>query len=242
MTISPSRLAPSLLAISLFALAAAFPAFGSPPPDSTLFTTYSMDAASTNITWMVCGSTVGTEGCYASGSLGPFGKVGAMLEGNPAVNLMTSTVTRAIYVLDIAAGTASNEVKLYVYKKTDSVSATFDTVTVSLVKTILLPLTGGTSVHPTMAANAKFVYAGTAESSVAVRVQKNNFNISQIGGTNITAITADKYGYVTVTLGNFGGFPTAFEVFDPNGNGLESGGGAWIMPNTVKAFLPSSMP
>jgi hypothetical protein len=65
------------------------------PPDSTLFTTYTIDAAHTGVNWLVCGSTPQTSGCYASGSLGPFGKVGALLEGNQWS--IANTVTRSIF-------------------------------------------------------------------------------------------------------------------------------------------------
>ncbi len=82
--------------------------------DSTLFTTYSGNLTSVN--WVVCGSTAETEGCYASGSLGPFVGVGAMLESNPSVK--GDVVKREIYVVD--SGSADS-VKLYVYKKTDTV-------------------------------------------------------------------------------------------------------------------------
>ena len=104
--------------ILLLAFAAAIPAHASaaPPsaPDSTLYTTYTIYSNNSQFTvdWSVCGSTQQSEGCYASGSLGPFVAVGAMLEGDPRVN--GDVVTRAIYVVD--SGSANN-VLLYIYKK-----------------------------------------------------------------------------------------------------------------------------
>jgi hypothetical protein len=126
----------ALLAASLILLVVggAAPAYAT-APDATLFTTYSMFNNFTTVNWVVCGSTQQTEGCYASGSLGPFGKIGAMIEGNPKTNLKTNTVTRFIYVLDVASGGNQNEVQLYVYKKTDAVTPSSDTVTVTLSKT-----------------------------------------------------------------------------------------------------------
>ena len=50
------------------------------PIDATLFTSYFFDSTHTSLTWIVCGSTANTNGCYSSGGLGPFGKVGTMLE------------------------------------------------------------------------------------------------------------------------------------------------------------------
>ncbi len=112
------------------------------PPDATLFTTYNINATHTSVNWLVCGSTQQSSGCYASGSLGPFGKVGALLEGNQSSNLTTNTVTRVIYVLDIATGSNLNGVTFYVYKKIDTITSTYDTVSVKLSKTVSLPLIG----------------------------------------------------------------------------------------------------
>jgi len=66
-------------------------------PDSTLYTTYNLYGSSGAYTlnWIVCGSTQESEGCYASGKLGPFVTVGAMMEGLPMVS--GSVVTRSIY-------------------------------------------------------------------------------------------------------------------------------------------------
>src|SRR5579862_4656807 len=66
--------------------------------DATLYTTYSINSADTSVSWVVCGSTQQTEGCYSAGSLSPFVKVGALMEGNPTTS--GNTVTRAIYVVD----------------------------------------------------------------------------------------------------------------------------------------------
>lgn len=215
-------------------------------PDATLFTTYGINTSHTSVSWIVCGSTQQTSGCYASGSLGPFSKVGALLEGNQSSNLTTNTVTRSIYVLDIATGTNLNGVKLYVYKKTDTVTATFDTVSVTLSKTVSLPLIGGSSALASMAANNKYLFIGTNQSPNGLEVQKGTYTITPIGGfsppINVTAITADKYGYVTVTFGSFSGGENGFVVIGPDGLGREDGGGASFMLNTVQAVLPSTLP
>ena len=144
------------------------PAASGSPIDATLFTTYTIDSAHTNVSWLVCGSTQNTSGCYASGNLGPFGKVGALMEGNPKTDLSTNTVTRAIYVLDIASGSNLNEVELSVYTKTDTITPDFDTVSVTLSKTVSLPLVGGTSAGASMAANNKFLFIGTNRSPGAL--------------------------------------------------------------------------
>ena len=65
--------------ITLFMLAIGIPLHGA-AIDSTLYTTYTLNGG-TSLGYSVCGSTLQTSGCYSSGSLGPLGKIGAMLEG-----------------------------------------------------------------------------------------------------------------------------------------------------------------
>jgi hypothetical protein len=238
------------LSMLLLALTTAAPLQGqgsaapSTAPDATLYTSYFSGSGYQNISWVVCGSTTSTEGCYDSGSLGPFGRAGAIIEGNPSANLKTSTVTRYIYVVDIASGSGGNAVTLYVYKKTDSVSSSFDTTTVKLTNTVSLPLTGGSKALCSMAANQGFLFIGTDQSPDAVRVQKSNLSMAQFGGfsppINVTAITSDKYGYVAVTFGS--GTNTGNIEFGPNGNSVGDGGGAWFMLNTVFGVSTSSLP
>jgi hypothetical protein len=212
------------------------------PPDATLYTTYTLYSEFQTVTWSVCGSTQQSEGCYSNGSLGPFNEVGALMEGNSSV--VGNVVTRAIYVVD--SGNAS-DVLLYVYKKTDTVTADFDSVTVTLVKTVILPLTGGSSAICSMGANNLFLFIGTDQSPQAVRVQKSNLAITQLGGfsppINVAAITADNYGYVTVTQGDFSGNgSSASTVFGPDGSEQEDGGGAFFMLNTRTAVSSSTLP
>jgi hypothetical protein len=232
----------AVVAAILF-LGAVVPAWAQ--PDLTLYTYYTIDTAHTNVTWIVCGSTQQSSGCYAAGVLGPFKKVGAILQGNAGVNKTTNTVTRLIYVLDVATGANSDGVTLYVYKKTDMVTPSFDTVAVSLNKTVPLPLTGGNTALSSMAANGKFVFIGTDQTPNVVRLQKSNYAIVTVGGfsppINVTAITSDKYGYITVAFGNFGGDAGNF-VFGPDGLTRGDGGGAFFMLNTDQAVLPSNLP
>ena len=232
--------------IILLAVSVSVPAAASAPIDATLYTTYSLNGTTVDLT--VCGSTQDSSGCYGTGTLGPFGRLGALIEGNPATNLTTNTVTRYIYALDIAAGTKSDGVDLYVYKKTDVITSTFDTVTVTLFKRVSLPLTGSTTASASMAANPKFLFIGTNQSTQAVRVQKSNLAIVQLGGflppIPVTAITADQYGYVTVTFGEFFGFDVdnGTNVYGPDGSLGQSGGGASFMLNTSQAALPTTFP
>ncbi len=197
-------------------------------PDANLYTTYSGTYAS--LMWTVCGSTSESSGCYGSGSLGPFVTIGAMLEGSPSVN--GDVVTRAIYIVDAGA----NPMVLYVYTKTDTVTATFDTVSVTLTDTIKLPLLGGTDVSAYMAANQNFLFIGSdfigTNENTPVRVRKSNLRITKLtefqGGT--LSITADQYGYVSVEQ------PDAFTVYGPNGEAEEDGGGDQFMLGTTQAM------
>jgi hypothetical protein len=234
-----------MMLLTLSASLAAQTAIAPPvAPDSTLFTTYSLFSGEQTLDWIVCGSTAGSSGCYASGSLGPFGKIGAMIEGNPTIS--GSTVTRMIYVVDIAAGTGGTGVTLYSYKKTDTVSSTSDTVTVTLSKTVSLPLAGGASAVCSMAATPTLLFIGTNQSVQAVTVKKSTLTATQVGtyilGINVTGITVDKYGYVTVTQGGFTSGSNGFSVFNSTGVAQEDGGGADFMLDTTAAVSTANLP
>jgi hypothetical protein len=214
-------------------------------PDATLFTTYSLFSGEQTLDWIVCGSTTGSSGCYASGSLGPFGKIGAMIEGNPSTS--GSTVTRMIYVVDIAAGTSGTGVALNVYKKTDTVSSTSDTVTVTLTRTVSLPtLTGGSTAACSMAATQTVLFIGTNQGQQAVEVKKSTLAVTPVSvyivGPPVTSITVDKYGYVTVTQGNFTSGANGFSVFNSTGAAQEDGGGADFMLDTTAATSTANLP
>jgi len=233
-----------LAAMLLLCVAAAAPLHAQNPaaapaapaaPDATLYTGYTLfsGGGQTTVDWVVCGSTAESEGCYASGSLGPFVAVGAMLEG--VASTKGNVVTRAIYVVD--SGSASS-VKLYVYKKTDTVTAEYDTVVVTLARTIPLPsLTGGSTALVSMAANPTFLYIGTDQSSAAVEVRKSNLSITQVGdfSVGVTSITSDQYGYITITQGD------GFTVLGPTGEGVEDGGGAQFLLGTTQAVSVASL-
>lgn len=88
-----------------------------PPPDATLYTSYFFGSGYQDLTWVVCGSTPETKGCYGSGSLGPFGRVSALMEGNPTTDAATNTVSRIIYVVDVGSGSDGTAVVLHAYKK-----------------------------------------------------------------------------------------------------------------------------
>lgn len=243
----PWALAASLILLALTALPAGAQTAIAPPvaPDATLFTTYSLFSGEQTLDWVVCGSTTGSSGCYAAGSLGPFGKIGAMIEGIPSVS--GSTVTRMIYIVDIAAGTSGTGVKLNVYKKTDTVSSTSDTVTVTLTRTVSLPtLIGGSTATCSMAATPTILFIGTNQGQQAVEVKKSTLTVTPVSvyiiGPPVTGITIDKYGYVTVTQGNFTSGTNGFAVFNSTGAAQEDGGGADFMLDTTAATSTANLP
>ncbi|MGA2390549.1 MAG: hypothetical protein ABSF97_16400 [Candidatus Sulfotelmatobacter sp.] len=239
----------SALAISLFAvcLSAFVPARAQTPSaalDATLFTNYEVLPAAESIIWFVCGSLPDSDGCYGTGSLGPFGYVGALMEGNPSTK--GDTITRAIYVLDIGAGSNKTGVILYVYDKKDTVVGANDSVTITLSKTVNLSLTGGSGALISMAANNKFLYIGTNKGGLAIQIQKNNFEQTEIvdqgsGNGIVTAITVDKYGFVIVNWGDSDGESTLNSVYNPDGEIVQAGGGGEFLLNTTQALLTSTL-
>jgi hypothetical protein len=243
----PWRFAASLIALAVTAAISASSQTAAAPPaaiDATLYTTYSLYSSDQTLDLIVCGSTTESEGCYGSASLGPFGKVGAAIEGSPSTS--GSVVTRLIYVVDIAAGSSSNGVELYVYKKTDTISSSSDTISVTLAHSVSLPLIGGDTAVCSMAANGMFLFIGTDQSPQGVSVKKSTLAVTKLPGysppINVTSITADAYGYVTVTQGGFSSGENAFAVYAPTGGQVEDGGGADFMLDTMNAVSTASLP
>ena len=189
------------------------------PPDYHLYTQYTVPNTFNNVYLTVCGSTADSEGCYGSAVFGPFGHAGALIEGNEVVS--GGTVTRNIYVVDDGDTSAGGTgVKLYVYLKTDVVTASSDTVTTSLVNTVNLPLVTGRNVVTHVAADNGYLFIGTSLSQSALRISKSDLSMLSIpGGAYLTSITANKYGHVIATFGQY------FAAYDPEGNLEESGGG-----------------
>jgi hypothetical protein len=202
----------------------------SKPIDEGLYATYTLSTDRTHLSLSVCGSLPGSSGCYGGADLGPFNSVGAVLEGLPSTNVTTNTVTRDIYVIDAAAGPNKVGVNLYVYSRTDIISGSNDSITVVLIDTVALPLIGSTSAKASIAGNNGFLFVGTNKSPQAVMVNKKTLKFTQVGGfsppINVSSITADEYGYVTITFGSFNATGSGSYVFGPNGSPQGDGGGA----------------
>jgi len=202
--------------------------------DSGLFTTYTNDNAKTTLYWVVCGSIPPGEGCYGSGQLGPFGKMGPIVEGSKVYNNAKGTITRHLYVIDQAYGPGQNGVALYDYKRVDTIANSYDTTTFTLLKTVSLPLTGGRSAAVFMAANKRYLVIGTSMTAIPVEVAKSNYVVTPLNIISQipSSITADNYGFVTVTS------PFGFFVVGPNGALQEDGGGSPFTVNTILGTQP----
>jgi hypothetical protein len=215
------------------------------PIDEAIYTTYNVGSDGTRVGWVVCGSTPTSEGCFDSGNLEPFGKVGAILEGFPSTDTATQTVTRAVYVLDIASGASKTAVALYVYTKTDVITSTFDYTTIVLDKAVGLPLIGGTGAIPSMAGNQGYLFIGTNKSPLAIQLDKKNLTFNQIGGfsppINVSSITADVNGWVTVTFGSYNSTSNGFYIYGPNGSYQGDGGGSSFTVGAAQAVRPPTV-
>jgi len=203
--------------------------------DAGLYTTYTIpDKARNEVNWVVCGSVGTTNGCYGSGTLSPFGEIGSIIEGSKHYDLSAGTVTRYLYVIDGEYGSAQDGVALYAYKRVDTITADSASTTFTLEKTLALPLTGGSSAVIYAAGNADYLVIGSSLSTLPADVTKKTYAIyngAPISGAPIS-ITADNYGYITVTTDG------DFYVIGPNGEAQQDGGGAPSMVNTLIGVLP----
>jgi|SRR5579862_130517 len=233
--ISPLRTTFQALALTLSCALSPF-ATAATPPDATLFTGYTLFTDYSGVSFFVCGSVPGSDGCYGSGTLGPFKHIGALLEGGPRT--VGNVVSRNIYVVDVAGGTSGTDVVLYRYLMSNTVTPPYDAVAYKLLKQITLPLTGGAKSRCSMAANANYLFIGTDQSPSAVRVTKNGLAMVTVGGSSSTvaSITTDANGFVIV---NGGG---SFVVFGPNGEPEEDGGGDWFTVPTNQGISTQDVP
>jgi hypothetical protein len=232
---SPLRATFQALALTLCCALSPF-ATAATPLDATLFTGYTLFNDYSGVSFFVCGSVPGSEGCYGSGTLGPFKHIGSMLEGGPRT--VGNVVSRNIYVVDVAGGTSGTDVVLYRYLLTNTVSPPYDAVAYKLLKQVTLPLIGGAKARCSMAANALYLFIGTDQSPAAVRVTKNGLAMQPVGGSsgNVASITTDANGFVIV---NGGG---GFTAFGPNGQPEEDGGGDWFTVPTNQGISTQDVP
>jgi hypothetical protein len=213
-------------------------------PDSTMIRTYLTTPSGTGVGITVCGTSPGISGCSAAfnganGSLGPFGKVGPIVEGNRSFISTTNTVNRYIYALDLAVNGGTG-VSLLVYRLSETISSANWNISFKLIKTIPLGITGGTTAKGFMAANKGYVYIGTDQSPYVMKVAKTGYALAQLQTTyptsgNISGITVNGGGYVSLSSGLYTG-----TVYDPNGNDL--GGPGDTVLNTAIGETPRGGP
>jgi len=221
--------------------AAAIPAHAQQKmPDSGLFTNYfSGGNPATTINWVTCGSTAQSEGCYESGMLGPFTNACSIVQSVPAP-LNFNTVLRYIYVMD--AGSRAGGATLTIYKRIDVISPTYDTTTITQLAVVALPtLAAGPGATCATSQNPTNVYAGTYQGPNIAVINKTNFSVSSFAGSeNLSALTADYYGFVTISWGS--GFPDDSVTIGPNGQTQQSGGGSYWLINPINGLNPDSLP
>lgn len=197
--------------------------------DSEIFTTWKFGRDGTSLSYLVCGSTKKTEGCYANGNLSPFENACAILDV-PATRV-DRVLTRDMYVLD-GRTSAAEPVLLDVYTRTDTFKKGVDRVAFTLKQQITLDLPGGKA-HCAMAAGNTDLFVGTSASQTVLRIDKSDFSTFEFGQIGpITSISADDRGFVGVQGGGF-------EVFAPDGQSLEDGGGPGALINTRNALTPN---
>ena len=178
--------------------------------DSGLFSMYQYADDQSSIAVTICGNVGDSGGCFGGGTLGPFERACALLEGTP--HTKGDVVTRALYVLD-ARKSSTAPIVLYVYVRTDKIDPPFDDINFTLKKQLPLGITGGIKSRCSMAANEGFVYAGTDASS-AVAINKIHFTIAPASNGPVSAITADSRGYVAIVS------PSETGIVAPDGTGV----------------------
>jgi hypothetical protein len=197
-----------------------------------LYATYTSSGDGANVSFDVCGSTQGSEGCFGGATLGPFGHACGVIEGAPKTK--GDVVTRAIYVLDKGSSSNSQAV-LDVYKRTDTITENDDSVQVTLIQSLSLGLPGGPSTECSMAEGKADVFAATTASTQAAEINISTLAVSLVGGfsppADVTSMTADGRGYVSVQ------FTEGFYLFAPNGSLDEDGGGDAALVNTRNGWL-----
>lgn len=203
--------------------------------DDNVYTSYSLVGTPHYVDWLTCGSDHSGKACFGSGQIGPFGRVGCMIEGVP--DYIGDSVTRAIYIVDVSTGTGGPGVTLFRYLKTDAIDPTTgnDSVSVVLTNTISLsaPLEGGANATCLMAGTGSFLFIGTDQTSTVLRVRKGPLTfiteIEGITGDKTQYITADEYGFVSVGYTNLASGTDYYVMYSPNGTYYAGGSGEEVI-------------
>jgi hypothetical protein len=201
---------------------------------NSVYTTYGWPAQ-TSLPWATCGSISGKEGCYQSGSLGPFGHVCALLS-DPPIATATGDMQR-VYVVDSDGNLfSSNEVVLTIYNKVDTVFSSNVVTTFNAAGSFLIGAGGGTSTHCLAAANTKFLAIASSASGIPLLFNKTTFAIKTAGNgfppLPVSAITANAQGYITINFAA-SGYTGGYYVVSPAGKTVLTGynGNASVSPS-----------
>ena len=172
------------------------------PLDENIATSYT--ALGTSINWQTSGAITP----QSSGTLGPFSRACAVLEGKPHTH--GDIMTRSVYVLDAGNGNPSTVV-LHIYTRTDTITSsggvTSDVETIVPRRQVVLSLVSQVGNVCYMAANDTSVFASTSANNQASIVNKTTFTETIIQsyvtatGDPVTQITAAEEGVVFVTFG-----------------------------------------
>lgn len=213
------------------------------PPDAGFYTGYSLDYPG-YVTFITCGSSPTSEGCYGSGTFGPFSRVGCMIEGMATTS--GHVVTRAVFVIDVASGSESTGVTLYRYSKTDTIDPTSgdDTVHSTLTNTVALPLVGSATAACYIAGTTDFLYIGTDQTGSVIRVQKGPLTTTSVvanqPGSRIKALTADQYGFVSIETATSAANSDQFSLYAPSGRYMGDGGGDYRLLTRFQSIAIAS--
>jgi hypothetical protein len=199
-------------------------------PDPELFTFYSVNPGNQTVDWTTCSGQQHT--CNPSGTLGPFGMVGYLMDGNP---VRGKAGARDVYVLDTAAGKDKGGVTLNVYERGMSGS-----IGERPKARLELPLVGGSRATISMATHSEYIFVGSSLSQDLVQVGKRNYEIFTIPsfffGLPYSGMTSNGR-FVDVVQGG-DGFPDSFTIYDKNGNVAVDGSGATFLLNDKTVTKP----
>jgi len=194
----------------------------SAPLDENIATSYT--TLGTVINWQ----TAGTNPPISSGTLGPFDRACAIVEGKPSTK--GDVMTRSVYVLDEGNGDADTVV-LHIYTRTDTITSsggvTSDVETIVPHRQVVLSLTSQAGAACYIAANDTSVFAGTSANNQASIIDKKTFVESSIqsyvaaNNGPVTQITAANEGIVFVTFGT--GSIAGFAEFNNQSEYLAAG-------------------
>jgi hypothetical protein len=118
-----------------------------------------------------------------------------------------------------------------VYRKTDTVTASSDTVEVSLVGSVRLPLKGGAHANCYVAGTTSYLYIATDKGPTAVQVGKVSHALTVISSatipaaTQVLSISATTAEAVTIAFGGETPGAASYVSYNAAGQQFEQGGG-----------------